>query len=539
MPLTALDGATRARFQATLPNLLKARRWFGGKARDIVGTHIVDGIVIPLEQRDIVLLLLDVSYRDGGREMYTLPVASAFGEEARRISLAAPRAVLMPLAAEDTERDHAGLLYDAMWDPEAMHVLLRAMGQGARFAGEAGTLQASSTAAYETIVPRDGRVTPRLLDAEQSNTSVVFGDQAILKLYRRVQPGVNPDWEIGQYLTSRRFLHSPAVGGAIEYVKSGETTTVALLQAFVRNQGDAWAATLKDIDAFLSRVPAQSSACSEAGRSCSLWELAQSPPSEPDRQLIGPALEVAAALGRRTAALHLILAQAQDQPEFAPEPLTLEYRRARHRSMLESWKQIVGLLAERSVQNSPLHQEAEKLLAHEARVLAVFQTLLDVEQGGLRIRCHGDYHLGQVLWTGSDYVITDFEGEPARPLQDRRLKHSPLYDVAGMLRSFDYASWTGLSRSEAEGRREELEPWTTYWSRWVRAQFLGEYVAHVRDAPFWPRSSKDTEQLLIVHQLEKAVYELGYELNNRPEWVAIPLKGINEIVQNGGARAAA
>jgi trehalose synthase-fused probable maltokinase len=186
-----------------------------------------------------------------------------------------------------------------------------------------------------------------------------------------------------------------------------------------------------------------------------------------------------------------------------------------------------------------IREEEERLLAQESRVLALFQTLLDIEQGGQRIRCHGDYHLGQVLWTGSDYIVTDFEGEPARPLHERRLKHSPLYDVAGMLRSFDYASWTALANRQARETRHQLESWTTYWSRWVRARFLGEYVSHVRDAPFWPNSSKDATRLLTVYQLEKAVYELAYELNNRPEWVAIPLKGINEILRVSEAQAAA
>jgi trehalose synthase-fused probable maltokinase len=146
--------------------------------------------------------------------------------------------------------------------------------------------------------------------------------------------------------------------------------------------------------------------------------------------------------------------------------------------------------------------------------------------------------LGQVLWTGDDYVVTDFEGEPARPLLERRLKHSPLYDVAGMLRSFAYVSASALAGQPSEQRRR-LERWARYWTRWVRAHFLGAYVADVRHAPFWPASAQEAARLLTVHELEKAVYELGYELNNRPEWAAIPLKGITEIVHLSGVRAAA
>ncbi len=538
MPLKFLEGVTRARFEAMLPDLLKAQRWFGGKAREVEATQIVDRISIPVEHMEFLLLVLHVTYRDGGGETYVLPLASAFGEDASRISRDMPRAVLSSLAAEDTE-DPEGLLYDAMWNPLAMQTLLRAIGNGSQFAGEKGTLQASSTTAYETIVPSHGIGTPRVLNAEQSNTSVAFGEQAILKLYRRLQPGLNPDWEIGRYLTSCGFPHSPAVGGAIEYVGSGETTTVALLQAFVRNQGDAWAAMLKDVDGFLRRASTYTSPIdNEGGTASSLWDLARSSLSEPGRELIGHSLEAAGCLGRRTAALHLVLAEAQDHPDFAPEALTLEYRQARYQSMLQMWKQVARLLTQRLVDGTQRQQVAD-LLAQESRLLAVFETFLDLQHGGQRIRCHGDYHLGQVLWTGSDYVLTDFEGEPARPLHERRLKHSPLYDVAGMLRSFDYASWTALDRCDVEDTRHKLESWVTYWSRRVRARFLGEYLTQVHDAPFWPPSSKDAEQLLTVHELEKAVYELGYELNNRPEWVGIPLKGIHEIVRRSGTGAAA
>jgi trehalose synthase-fused probable maltokinase len=540
MPLNGLKGTTRARFEAQLPELLAAQRWFGGKARRLAAARVVEGIPMSSRQRDAVLLLIDVTYEDKGRETYVLPVASVFGEEVNKISQEMPRAVLTRLAADETDTQESGLLYDAMWDPSIVHRLLLAIGEGAHFAGEIGTLKASSTAAYEAMVPPRDPVTCRVLYGEQSNTSVVLGDRALLKLYRRVQSGMNPDWEIGRYLTSRGFHHSPPVGGALEYVTAGETTTVALLQAFVQNVGDAWAATLKELDTFLTRVRAQDARVdSETGKERSLWDLAQSTISKEESRFIGPALDAAASLGERTAALHLTLGQAQHDPAFAPEPLTQEYLQARHQSMVQLWKQALRLLRQQSLQGTSMLREGVELPAQESRVLGVFQTLLEIREGGQRIRCHGDYHLGQVLWTGSDYVITDFEGEPARPLQERRLKHSPLYDVAGMLRSFDYAAWTALAHWESKVPRRELEPWTTYWSRWVRAQFLRVYMKHVQDAPFWPASSTDAARLLTVHQLEKAVYEFSYEMNNRPEWMAIPLKGINEIIQWSGARAAA
>jgi trehalose synthase-fused probable maltokinase len=276
----------------------------------------------------------------------------------------------------------------------------------------------------------------------------------------------------------------------------------------------------------------------EAGRDCSLWQLSKRELSESGRHLIGQALDAAACLGRRTAALHLMLGEESSDPAFASEAVTPAYLEARHASMRQLWKQVVWSLQQRALAGIRDQQNAAELLAQEPSVLALFQSLLEVKQGGRRIRCHGDFHLGQVLWTGEDYVVTDFEGEPARPIHERRLKHSPLYDVAGMLRSFEYAASSALA-NEPSDRWPRLEPWISYWSRWVRAQFLGAYVTDVRHAPFWPESSRDAARLLTVYELEKAVYELGYELNNRPEWAAIPLKGITEIVQMSGVRAAA
>lgn len=540
MPGNVFERMTGAQFEAALPDLMKRQRWFGGKARVVAGMRVADRIPIPTGSSDMTLVLIDVVYQDGGLETYAMPLASASGEAAGRIQRETPRAVLFRFAADETNGVQESVLYDGTWNAAAMHSLVRAMQHGAAFAGEAGNLRASSTPAYENMLPPGADPAFRMLSAEQSNTSVAFGEFAVLKLYRRLHAGVNPDWEIGRYLTSRAFPYTPALGGALEYLRSGETATVALLQAFVRNQCDAWSATLTQLDGFLTRLAGQSAAVdSGEGQDCGLWDLAQMPLSGAGETLIGPALDAAASLARRTAALHLTLGEATQDPNFVPESLTLDYRRARCQSMVESWKRVVQLLTRRSVTATAFEEEQDRLLAHESSVLGVFESQLDIAGGGQRIRCHGDYHLGQVLWTGTDYIVTDFEGEPARPLHERRLKHSPLYDVAGMLRSFDYASWTALGKHPSREARKEFEPWTRYWSRWVRARFLREYVRELEHAPFWPPSSKDAARLLTVYQLEKAVYELGYELNNRPEWVGIPLKGINEIVRMSGAEAAA
>src|SRR5262245_42057990 len=308
------EGEARLRLEAALSDVLKGQRWFGGKARILAATEIVETIPIPSVEPQPVLLFIEVAYRDGLRETYALPVRLMVGEQAERFAREVPRAVLAHVNVRGAGPDQSGILSDAMWDQAVSQMLLRAIGHGARFPGKAGSLVGSSTTAYPSLVFSHGPLDARVMNAEQSNTSVVFGNQAILKLYRRLQPGVNPEWEIGRLLTSLTFPYSPAVGGAIEYVRSGgETTTVCLLQAFIRNDGDAWTMTLTALDSFLLRVSAQAdSADCDVGIDRSMWELAQMRLTGADRNLIGSTLDAAACLGRRTAALHLALGQPHE-----------------------------------------------------------------------------------------------------------------------------------------------------------------------------------------------------------------------------------
>jgi len=537
-----LEDAARGRIEAALPEILRRQRWFGGKARALAGAEIRDAIPITAGSTRAFLLFCEVTYQDGATETYALPVTAAFGEEADRIAREAPQAVLARFTGRDAGPQKRGVVYDALWNEGVARRLLEAIGRGERLPGKAGTLAASATAAYRVIVPADSRTGARIMKAEQSNTSVAYGDRAMLKLYRRLQAGINPELEIGRALTSVAFPYSAPVGGAIEYLRPGsEPMTVGVLQAFVRNEGDAWGQMMKCVEEFLSRVPRQGAGVQpDLGWGRSLQELAQASLPERARRLLGPALDAAGRLGRRTAALHLALAQPREDAAFAPEPMTGEYRRSRHEAMIRLWRDTRLLLGQRrEALPSGLQAEVNSLLDREHEVQARFRALMDVRDGGLRIRCHGDYHLGQVLWTGSDYVVIDFEGEPARPVSERRTKHSPLLDVAGMLRSFDYAGAAARGGRRSEAMDPDLAAWTGLWSRWVGAEFLKEYRQATREAPFCPRSEQAVEALLTVHLLEKAVYELGYELNNRPEWVAIPLRGVIEILNKGGTRAAA
>ncbi len=520
-----LTGPDRAGIEAALPELLSRQRWFGGKARTIGSATIIEAIPIPSDSTLAVVLLIEIAYRDDAREIYVLPVAAAFGPDADRVKRDLPQAVFTEVAVRAAGQSRNGLFYDALWNQSVAHSLLEAIGRNGRFAGQAGNLVATSTTAYDAMIPIHTALGSRVMKGEQSNTSVVYGARAILKLYRRLQPGINPDLEIGRTLTSLAFPYSPAVGGAIEYVQpGGEPMTVALLLEFVPNDGDAWTAVLRAMEKCLAQVPDPTGVADpDLGKERNLWSLAQSTLPESVEHLIGPSLAMAACLGRRTAALHLALAQVRDDVRFTPEPLSRDYRRARYEAMWRLWQHTSALLKGRyAALPGPLQEAATMLLNREPDIERRFRGFLDLENAGLRIRCHGDYHLGQVLWTGTDCVLIDFEGEPARPLSERRTKHSPLFDVAGMLRSFHYAS----SAAQTSGGME----WRRFWFRWVAAEFLKAYITNAQGAAFWPGSSQARDLLLSVHLLEKAVYELGYELNNRPDWVVIPLNAILEIL---------
>lgn len=525
------DEAKQA-LEAVLPTFMGPRRWFASKARTVVSLRAVE--TVPLG--DAVLALVRVDYATGEPETYALPLAFAAGEQAAALRRERPAAVV----AEITTPTGEGILYDAVVEPGFCQHLLDAIGRGAVFPGQSGAVHAWTTGAFSRLRGKPGEpLPPRVLGVEQSNTNVRFGDRLLIKLYRRLEEGTNPDLEIGAFLTDKvAFAHIPPVAGALEYRRhsadDAEPITLGILQGFVRNQGDAWYYTLDSLAAYFERAMAQGATAARdlimpvdtalalAGRA--LPGQAQS--------LIGSYVESAQLLGQRTAELHLALAADTTLPAFAPEPFTLDYQDAMRRSMQTLTERILQLLRSRlHLLPQAARPAAEQVLTLQADILGRFDDLLRTKIAALRTRIHGDYHLGQVLYTGDDFMIIDFEGEPARPLSERRQKRSCLQDVAGMLRSFHYAAYAAYFRQVGQEdltaeMQEELETWARYWHLWVSVAFLRSYLAVLGDATLLPASPEELKLLLDSLLLEKAVYELGYELNNRPDWVRLPLEGI-------------
>ena len=531
-------GRGKAAIEAVLPHYLKPRRWFGGKARAMRSVNIIEAIPIAQgrERPKFYVTLLRVDYFEGEAETYVLPLAFAAGGRADQVLREFPQAAVVRLEVEGEE----GLLFDALWDEGFCGTLLQAIARRRRFDGTAGELAAGSTRVLRQLWDAaEEPLTPSVLKAEQSNTSVIYGDRFILKLFRRLDEGVNPELEIGRLLTEKTTLtHVPPLAGFIEYRRGRqEPLTLAILQGLVPKEGDAWQYTLDELERYFERVLTDRPEAEEvAVPARSLLDLAEEAPPRLATDLIGPYLESARLLGERTADLHVALASALDDPSFVPEPMSPFSQRSIYQSMRSLTGQVLQLLRQRMSEiPEELSDEAQQLLGLEETILQRFQSILGGRSTAMLIRCHGDYHLGQVLYTGKDFVIIDFEGEPARPLSERRIKRCALRDVAGMLRSFHYAAYATLfdHRVSVTVRPEDiaaLEPWARFWYRWVSAAFLKAYLAEASQVPFLPQGRDELQVLLDAHLLEKAIYELGYELNNRPDWIGIPLQGILDLV---------
>lgn len=507
----------------------RERRWFRGKARRVRAAAVATVVPLDVGELDAALVVLRVHYDDEEAEDYLVPLARVDGAASAAIAAERPAAVVGPAGRE------GDVLVDALWIPAVAERLAAGIGRGDSWRGPDATLVARPTGAYRELrgdARRPLRAIPSRI--EQSNTSIVLGDRLILKVYRRLEAGVNPDLEVGRILTRRGFAHAPAVAGAIEYEPAGgEAGAAAILQAFVPNAGDAWSSTLDTLDDVLEAASARGDAPPPPATSTAglLAQAGQSPPPAL-RDVVGAFFERVHLLGERTAELHLVLAADVDDPAFAPEPADAAYQRAVHGAVRAATRRSFGLLGRRlATLPEAARADAEAALGLRDAVDDRLARLLDRPSRGLRIRVHGDYHLGQVLDTGQDFTIIDFEGEPGRPLAERRVKQSPLVDVAGMLRSFSYAASGTLVRRAGGGEVgaatvARLEPWVRAWAAWVSAAFLAGYRATAGTAPMLPPDDEGWAILLDAFLLQKALYELDYELNNRPPWVGIPLQGI-------------
>jgi maltose alpha-D-glucosyltransferase/alpha-amylase len=535
----SLFGAPGRRdFEAFLPRYISSRRWFGQKARSIAGATIVDAIPIPSPAHrragpiaSILIVELEMEY--GSPERYTLPLAYAVGGRAEEVNKWQADAVLADLHCQTGD----GVLYDALYEPDFDRQLASLMTRRRTLPGGLGKLHGLPTPGRR---PNAALVesTPVPMSAEQSNSSVLFGDQAIAKVIRRFEGGVNPAIELGLFLGERtHYAHAPRTLGSLEYRSDSPGSipaTIALLEQFVPNEGDGWTYVVDALTHGLEEALALRQ--SEELHVVPPRDIFSVDPSglEPGHPLVGAHLEWARLLGERTAELHLALTSDRQDPDFAPEPLTGMDRQALYHGARRLTRQVIHDIR----QQHDISPTVQQVVEHESDILDLMRSLSATPFEALRIRCHGDFHLGQVLWTGKDFTIIDFEGEPSRSLGRRRLKRPAAVDLAGMIRSFHYASRTAaaslardLGSSVASVDPSILDSWLTFWHRWVSGVYLQSYQSVLGRADFLPADRAQFADLVNFFMLEKAMYELNYEVNSRPTWMEIPARGILDILR--------
>ncbi len=524
----------RASIENCLWTFLKSRDWFGGKAREIKSVQIRDTIGLPMNGRRAFLLLLFVDYREGDPEEYMLPVAAAFGENAAKIEHDSPQQVLARLREQPSGKE--GLLYAATRTREFCQALVDAMSRRRFFSVAQGELRVVCNSALRAHAGNGapGSLDPVFLKSEHNNTIAILGDKFFLKLFRHLEPGVNPDLEVGRFLSERAFPNSPQVVGSVEYLRPNhQTLTLGIVRRMVPHVQDFWAYTLDMLSRYFERVHTASAEVRlEPLPEGSILELAGRDVPEKVVGLLGTYLELARLLGQRTAEMHLALASAPNDRDFAPEAFTPFYQRGLFQSMRNLVVSNLGLLR-RSLARVPpaVRPQAERVAALEADIIKRLRVVHQTPLSGKRIRCHGDFHLGEVLYTGKDFVFIDFEGEHERPIGERRIKRSPLFDIAALIRSLDYVTYAALFKQLELGTLREdalpqVEPWTAFWHRWVSAVYLKACLDALAKSELLPASKEQLSILLDAHLLEKAIYEIGYEINHRPAWTKIPLQGV-------------
>jgi maltose alpha-D-glucosyltransferase/alpha-amylase len=504
------------RIEALLPTYIAQQRWFGGKSKTIRSVHIVS--TFPIVAGESVTALVELLYVGDTKDLYQLPLALLPESQAAAIKAVSPQAIIATL----TQPGAPMVLFDASASPtfrSALLNLITANPGAPLLASEKWQESATDLTAAHSASLNSSSLTnlpSRLGSAEQSNTSILYGDTAILKLFRRLSPTQNPDVEITRFLTEvSHFPYIPAYIGDIH--RTDDDTTLAFLQAFGANQGDGWAWTLDELARFYESV----ANCPAPSASDDLLEHA------------ALYLDAAALIGQRTAELHLALAASSTEAAFAPVRTTTQDL-AEDRNRID--EQMVSALTalEAALPDLPpdISSQASTLLVSRTKLAAHAQSLTaEPDVYGLRIRIHGDYHLGQLLRVQTGFLIVDFEGEPSKTLAARRLKQAPLRDVAGMLRSFSYAARSALDSftQRHPEKRSTLEPWASAWENATAHAFLVSYRQTLAGTAL--ETAGQNEAMLSALLMEKALYELLYELNNRPTWLSIPLSGLLSLVQ--------
>jgi maltose alpha-D-glucosyltransferase / alpha-amylase len=528
---------TRTAIANILPRMMKSRPWFLSRRQTIQQVKIDDIMSIP--KSDSYILLIDVEYSDGEPDSYLIPLALATGEKAEAILKERPERILATL---DGYSDSTNIVYGATFSRQFSDAILQAIVRRRQFKTEKGEFAGGHTRAFRQAWSMlRSNLEPVPQTVEHHNSLIDYGEDFVLKLYRKVAFGINPDREVQEFLTSETdFAHVPRLLGWLEYRRIIDdqpfVATVGTLSGFVRNATNGWMFTMDHLGLFFERalaIPADDPRLRDLSISDPLT-LSSQPVPPLMNEMLGGHLESTRLLGQRTAEMHKALASRPDISDFAPEPFTEFYRHSVYHGIAGLLGRTLEALRARLFSlPQPAQDESRALLEREPDLRSRLHALRDTRITGTRIRHHGDYHLGNVLFGGSDFVITNFEGDPSRPMSERRIKRSAFRDVMSMIRSFHYVSHAvlfGHVPGIVAGRKDDpqLERWAQQWYAWVSATFLKGYLDSVEGTALLPSSREHVRILMEAYTLEKTLLEIQFELEHRPDWVRIPVRGIME-----------
>jgi len=490
-----------------LPRYLPHCRWYGGKQRELRSLRVIGDFAPPGDGVEMRILIMELAFAEGDSAMQTLPLF--IGDEKDGLPTSPPA-----LAARFGE---GKALWDALHIPACRSRIWELVVRSEVWGDRAHCVFGCGSAVSER------EPASKLLGGEQSNSNIAYEEQYLLKFIRKYEPGTHPDADILRALAEKKFPYVPRYAGEIRCRIKGEEGTLGLMTNFVKNQGDGWNYALDVISRFFEQVL---SVEVQEGEGAPFEELAESAFPQRMRQL-----------GERTAALHLCLSEMVDKPDFAPEPFTGLYQRSLYQSMRSQLRRTETEVTKKLPElDTEVRQLALGWIDSTPRILEAYSVLLRTRIPTMKIRIHGDYHLGQVLNTGNDFIILDFEGEPRKSLGERLLRRSALRDVAGLLRSLDYAVEVSLLKEKAEDR-PRLRPWAEKWLAVACEAFLEGYRAEAKGAPFIP-AGDGFGIMLKLYLLDKSVYEIGYELNYRPDFLRVPIGAASRILESKGASPA-
>ncbi len=525
------------RIAASLTEYVRRARWPSGEGRLPRLLRIVDHVTIPTTHRPVHLLLLEAFYTGALRERYLLPLAFARDEAQARFLKEPPDRAIARVQLKDEE----GMLYDAARSEGLGSALVEMIARGRGKAAKTGRLVARRGNQFFKLL--GDKTLPLAASSPQSgqrNTFIACDHTFFLKLYGRAEEGTNPDVELLQQLTEQTdFANIPAFGGVVEWQRERSTPmTIALLLGYIVHESDGWSYTLDNVErAFAHAQTLKNDVGNRPPIPDSILHLnpAQIPPLVKD--FVGAVyLEMIALLGRRTAELHRALASLSGTPDLTVEPFSLLYQKSLFQSIRGMTLKVLAEL-ERGLNSLDAQTvaAAKNIVAGKQTILSRVGRITEKKIRAMKMRIHGNYRLAQVLYTGKDFVIIDFEGEPTRSLTERRLKQSALRDVAGMIRSFYYAAHGVILPRAAKmgGDVAYLQPWADLWYRYVAGAFLHAYRQSVADSSFVPKDESEFAVLLETFLWERAIYEIGYELNNRPEWLTIPVRSVEYMLTTG------